>query len=227
MKKEQFMRFATISLCSWATLLITAGPVAAAAITATPGAYTYTYNAGSDSSDTNATTSPSISYSVESVGSGNAAYYNTTANGGVGTVSYTFNAPAGYTFTGNATEIETSAIVANPSGTIAHEVSIDGGSFTTIATDTDTDSGFDTTRVANSFSVAGATTFTLDYVLTNPSSNAILTQLFRETNGTSSAPFEVTATVTLTPEPASLVALVGLGGMGLLGFVLRRRRRNG
>jgi hypothetical protein len=37
----------------------------------------------------------------------------------------------------------------------------------------------------------------------------------------------LTFTATAVPEPASLVALAGLGGMGLLGFALRRRRRNG
>jgi hypothetical protein len=108
----------------------------------------------------------------------------------------------------------------NPGGTITHEVSVDGGAFTTIATDNGADGGFDPTRILNSFNVNGATTFTLEYVLNNPSGNAIFAQLFRENNGDTSAPFEV-FTTTAVPEPASLVAL---GGMGLLGFALRRRR---
>lgn len=38
--------------------------------------------------------------------------------------------------------------------------------------------------------------------------------------------YNVNLSLTTTPEPASLVALVGLAGMGLIGLVVRRRRRS-
>jgi hypothetical protein len=37
--------------------------------------------------------------------------------------------------------------------------------------------------------------------------------------------YSVNVSITTTPEPASIVALVGLGGMGLIGLAIRRRRR--
>ena len=115
-----------------------------------------------------------------------------------------------------------SLIAFNPTGSITHEVSVDGGPFTVFATDTSGDNAFHTPYTPHSFDVNGATTFTLEYVLSNPSGNAILTQAFRETNGDTSTPFLVTTT-TAVPEPSTIVALCGLAAMGMC-LLIRIRR---
>jgi hypothetical protein len=205
--------------------LIVAGLVAGsvrADVVLGPGGFAYTYDAGSGVSDPNAVLS-GTSYISETVVNGNAAYYHTTNANSDGTVSYTFTAAPGFFFSGDANEKQTDLVAFNPGGSITTEVSVDGGGFTFLDEDGPApDNNFQFVNSSVQFNVDGAATFTLRFTLHNPSGNAIFTQVFRETNGATDAPFKVSGLVAEeVPEPASL----GLAMVGGLAAVTRRRGR--
>jgi hypothetical protein len=170
------------------------------------------------------------------------SYYGNTTFPGTGTVSYTFNATAGNTFVGTATIQQVALIVSsNPGGgdpvttpvstsNITGTVSLDGGPPTTfytygpILTPGFTVNTSDYTPSAP-FNVAGASSFTITYTLSNldPGSDPTWVRVFYGGDNSGNNPGDpviVTGITTTVPEPASL-SLVGFAALGLL-----QRRRN-
>ena len=135
-------------------------------------------------------------------------------------MTYTFRVAAGV-FTGNITTVEQSLVAFNAGGSVTETVTPNVGMPTTFTLLSSSDNNFHTDDTPHSFNVDGATSFSIDFHLVNPSGNAIFTQIFRETNGATDTPFTVTGTV-LTPEPSSII-LCGLGRSGL--FAAARRRK--
>jgi hypothetical protein len=191
----------------------------ASAITLTPVSPTYSYDAGSTVPDSNATAIGSYFHSGSPTDpSGYWAPANQTD-----TVTYEFQGTKAFA----TLTVDSKAAVFNGSAgsNWVGAFSTDGGAtFTPFfsATDSPATNNQPQTDILN---VYGDTDVILRYTGTNDVSGDFWLQLFRSSGPTGSEDFTFSATAAFaTPEPSSVVALCGLGAMGLFLFIRRQRK---
>jgi hypothetical protein len=190
----------------------------AGTITLTPGSPTYSYNAGSTVPDPNATVVGSYFHSGSPT---DASGYWSPANQ-TDTVTYDFqgaepiatltvDSKAGV-FNGSAGSNWVGAFSTNGGATFTPFFSV---------TDSSANNNQPETDILN---VSDATNVIIRYTATNDVNGDYWLQLFRSTGPSTSENFAFSVTAAFaTPEPSSLVALCGLGAMGLFLFARRRK----